>query len=185
MDGLICILQLLHRVRSKVGAVKLIATCMNRNIYYSHARMPGNLPDDLELPPPHFTCAVFLHSVDWDKARLANLLERLIEGGCVYFAFHGNRCEEAHDLADEVALQNEAYNLDENPDSVIMTTWHENESINDVLSDFLQSAWPAADYDSTFSSCVILSFGTAEDDTNIQALLANPETIIENSALEE
>ncbi len=60
---------------------------------------------------------------------MRELLEDLIRRGVVYFAFYGPRCEEAHDLADAVRDER----LISTDKKVVMTTWHDGESLVDYL----------------------------------------------------
>lgn len=131
---------------------------------------------DFKLPEPYFVCTFFFHNTNWDKDDLAKILGRLIKGGCVYFIFHGIRCEEAHDIADAVILELQSSQVtDEN---VKMTTWHEKESLEDVVFFTLSAALPAEDYEDSFSSYLIFSFGSSEENTRVRDLLNDIDGVI-------
>src|ERR1700687_2885770 len=78
---------------------------------------------------PHVTCGFFLFESTWNRDDLRALIASMIGHGCVSMMFHGARCEEAHDLADDVFVDD---GYDENfggREDTLMTTWAENESI--------------------------------------------------------
>ncbi|WP_350334319.1 DUF7684 family protein [Coralliovum pocilloporae] len=61
-----------------------------------------------------------------------SLCRQLINSGCKYFMAWGTECETWHDSMDTAVL--EKSNYDEVPaDEMVITTWHDGESIVDVL----------------------------------------------------
>jgi hypothetical protein len=55
----------------------------------------------------------------------------------------GNNCERIHDIFDECEVQLE---IDNGREYQVMTTWHENESLDDALSFFLNKTVPNEEY---------------------------------------
>ncbi|MBI4528351.1 MAG: hypothetical protein HY695_31540 [Deltaproteobacteria bacterium] len=156
----------------------LITRYKNKDIYYfagSLAQLSSGIED---LPAPHFVCGFLLHQTDWSKAELEETVRHLLDRGCVYFLFHGNRCQEAHDVADETyyktisAQQMTSHN-------VVLTTWHDDESEEAFIFNVLCVAWPAHDYEDTFSSCVLISIGTPAENNRVKRLLSNLETTLQ------
>ena len=78
----------------------------------------------------------------WSEAWLTNVIRDLIENGAAYLAFHGSRCEVAHDIADRVR----DIVMPDESDDVVMTTWHEDESLVDYLWLLAFAAFPTAGF---------------------------------------
>jgi hypothetical protein len=87
-------------------------------------------------------CGIVLNDPLWSASWMRELIKIMIQHGAVYFAFHGNRCEEAHDLADSVRDEL----LISSDDKIIMTTWHDNESLLDYLGFLKFNAVPSEGY---------------------------------------
>ena len=87
-------------------------------------------------------CGVILTDARWSALWMRELLESLILQGVAYFAFHGHRCKEAHDLADRV--RDEV--MMSTDDKIIMTTWHDRESLVDYLWFVANTAAPSEGY---------------------------------------
>lgn len=155
--------------------MELVTKYNNRDIYYFSGRLYQTWSEELKLPEPYFICTLFLHQSNWSEEELKKSIRRLIKGGCVYFLFHGNRCAEAHDCADQTYNETTPNIGDEN---VIITTWHENESERDVIFAALCNAWPAKDYEEKFSSYVFISLGTPGQNKRVRGLLSNPDATV-------
>ena len=90
-------------------------------------------------------CGAVLADADWQETLFCDLIDDLIRHGVVYFAFYGPRCEEAHDLAD--AVRDEL--LISTDERVVMTTWHDRESLVDYLWFVGFAAMPSEGYSET------------------------------------
>lgn len=153
--------------------MKVVANYNSKKVYLYTA---GNLrisSDDFKLLKPYFVCTFFFHDTNWNEDNLAKILNRLIKCGCVYFIFHGNRCEDAHDLAD--AVIGKLQSSQETDRDVIMTSWHEKELIEDVIFYTFSTALPAED---SFDSYLIFSFGSSEENTHVRDLLNDIDGVI-------
>jgi hypothetical protein len=133
---------------------------------------------DIETLHPHFVCAIFLFQQKWLEEDLKRLIERLISHGAAYFAFHGNRCERAHDIADEVQSRLMP-GSEMTYDNVIGTTWYSDEQEDEVIFSAFCASVPADEYLETFSSYVIISMGTKLENDRIRELLNNLEFTID------
>lgn len=80
--------------------------------------MTGEAVSKASLPLAPFLCGVRLSDPVWSEAWLTSVIRDLIESGAVYLAFHGSRCEEAHDIADRVR----DIVMPDESDDVVMTT---------------------------------------------------------------
>lgn len=100
----------------------------------------------------------------------------LLEQGCEYACCWGDDCSRLHDIFDEVAVQREI----EGPpidtiDDVVMTTWHENDSLDEALWFAINCAF-LAHHDLTAVVCIAAPrYATA-----IRARLEDPDQLNED-----
>ena len=119
---------------------------------------------------PHF--AVFLA---WDAttvateeiSRLATLLHNR---GLAYLCTFGPDCERVHDIFDEVELELEGARPSE---SVIMTTWHDDESLEDALWFFVNNSFPDAAYEDTCHTGIAVTIGNRQWAIQVADYLSN------------
>lgn len=130
---------------------------------------------DVELPTPHFLC---LLAADFDSAsdgEITSLAQGLLELGASYFVCWGPGCERAHDLIDDVTLVLEPPVPD---DSVIMTTWHADQPLDEALFFLLCAAWPDPAYEDSTGCIVAISVRSAEYHAQIRTALSNPSEFV-------
>jgi hypothetical protein len=124
----------------------------------------ASLPDSISLPTSHFVCLVAANSTSVDAAVLKELSRKLLRAGCVYFCAWGPDCERLHDIFDEECFE---------VDPVIMTTWHEEDSLDEALWFFVSCAYPDDGYQDTTKSALAISIGTPAWDEQIRSRLAD------------
>jgi hypothetical protein len=71
---------------------------------------------------------IILHCPIEDRSTLPELVETWITRGISLIAIHGEECESVHDLVDELIVGDGS-----NDGRFIVTTWHENEPLEDVI----------------------------------------------------
>ncbi|MBM0107825.1 hypothetical protein JM946_24080 [Steroidobacter sp. S1-65] len=92
-------------------------------------------PDEFASPFPGalFPCLIWYHGSRFGAEERSALARALLEGGCRYAVCGGVRCKDWHDAVDSEFVKNHMDDPDEALDEVhVMTTWHENESADDV-----------------------------------------------------
>ena len=91
----------------------------------------------------------------------SQLAQRLVDAGCVYFCAWGPGCERAHDIFDEQrdVIFDEPL-ADDAP--VIMTTWHQDDSLDEALWYFLRTTWPHDAYIDTCRSALALTIANQD-----------------------
>lgn len=127
------------------------------------------------LPTPHFLCllaADFRAASDGEITRLA---KGLLDSGASYFVCWGPGCERAHDLIDDLTLLLDPPVPD---DSVIMTTWHEDQPLNEALFFVLCSAWPDPAYEPSTGCTLGVSVGSPEFASEIRHAFADPDDFV-------
>jgi hypothetical protein len=104
--------------------------------------------------------------------------DELIKSGLVYLCTWGNDCERIHDIVDEeiVSLEIEQ-TRNVNDDNVIMTTWHNKESLKDALWFFLKNTMPTEKYYNECKSALVLIIGNSIEINNIKLYLENQDLL--------
>lgn len=92
---------------------------------------PTSSPQNLEVKSPFAAVVVIDTKVRPEWRHMVS--EWLVEKGCLYMLAHGNDCSLWDDSVDWVLL--EAWDFKDIPeDKFIMTTWHEDDSLEEVFS---------------------------------------------------
>jgi hypothetical protein len=128
----------------------------------------ASLPDFISLPTRHFAALLAADATGVDAAVLADFARRLLRAGCVYFCVWGPDCERVHDIFDEECFEVEP---------VIMTTWHEEESLDEALWFFVSCAYPDDGYRNTSRSALVISIGKPGWHEQICRRLADLESL--------
>ncbi len=108
-----------------------------RPIVVLSQRTAPEFPSDLGLPPGPFVCLISWDATEASDSTIRLLSERLLDAGAVYFCCGGADCERVHDGIDEALVDRIS------DESEIVTTWHVDEPLEEVLWFILNSAWPA------------------------------------------
>ena len=144
---------------------------IERELYFLSLPNFDVLSTRLVLPSRHFAAFVAGDAMSVDPTILRRFARLLIESGCVYFCSWGPDCERVHDIFDEVC----------DPDApVIMTTWHDRDSLDGALWFFVSDSHPDAEYDSTCGCGVAISVGDAAWAEHIRERLADIEGLKKN-----
>jgi hypothetical protein len=75
-----------------------------------------------------------------DQAQLRKWMQPLVDRGLIYFCAWGRECKAVHDAVDICDIEREKRS--ENPDFIIMTTWHDDEPLEEALWFFQMLALP-------------------------------------------
>ncbi|HEY3129834.1 MAG TPA: hypothetical protein VGL91_10270 [Acidobacteriota bacterium] len=130
-----------------------------------------DFPEILVLPSPHF--ALFLagdaRKVPADV--ILNLAHSLINQGLAYCCFWGPDCKRMHDLFDHAVFEHEP---DATEYSIVKTTWHEYESLDEALRFFISCTVAAEKYAGTCLSALAVAVGAKEWSAQIEERLADP-----------
>jgi hypothetical protein len=141
---------------------------MKRHLFMLELQTATELPSIIELRSPHFGCFIAWDADGASKDDVASLVTALLKSGGVYFSYWGHDCERVHDITDELHYRHS--------NSVIMTTWHNNETLDNALWFFLNSTWPDDQYEDTFRSSLAISIGSDAWATQIRAALRDPRS---------
>ncbi len=144
-----------------------------RELFLLDLQKPEDLSNDFSMPSAHFACMIAWDSEFATVEQISDLVEPLIKYGGAYFCTWGSGCKRVHDIIDEI----DSYTSNDSgspEDSVIMTTWHDNEPLDEVIEFFLNLTDPHPYYEETLKSSIAISIGSAEWFSIIRNALKNP-----------
>jgi len=118
---------------------------------------PSDLVPSLKLGSKRFVCLLAWDAENVETDEIAAFVGTLLDQGAVYFCCWGQGCERTHDIVDEVVQLKE---IEKGTDSVIMTTWHDNEELTDALEFSLLSAEPDDDFSAGCNAVLAISIGS-------------------------
>jgi len=108
---------------------------------------------------PFFGLFVAVDAQKIESKKIIELAEALVPKGLAYLCAWGPDCERVHDCFDEILSDANPESTDEN---VVMTTWHEDDSFEEALWYFVNSAGPAKDYAGTCKDWIVAVVGDEE-----------------------
>ena len=104
--------------------------------------------------------------------------KKLIKSGLVYLCTWGKECEKIHDIFDEENFIMEInQEIETDNDSVIMTTWHKDESLKEALYFFLMNTSPTEKYYSECKTSLVVIIGNPIEGVNIKTFLENQKLL--------
>ena len=139
-----------------------------RELYFISAPDFESLPDSFQLSGKYFVTLLVVDASVIKTNSIEKLAEKLLTSGCVYFCAWGPDCERVHDIFDEMCLFTEP---------VIMTTWHEKDSLDEALWFFLTTTWPDDVYFDDCKSSVAIVVGNSEWETQVRQKLSNRQML--------
>jgi len=102
-------------------------------------------PPSLSLPATRFRLLVAADMREAEDSAIAQFASAALSAGMVYFCAWGPECERFHDIVDSV-LENDDKGARRyagpRSDDVVMTTWHDDESLEEALDFFAICAVP-------------------------------------------
>lgn len=125
--------------------------------------LPGLVwPPTLVVPSKRFRLLVAADTTSLSTDVLSDFALAALEHGMVYFCSWGSGCERFHDIVDEVVVDN-----DPGPQpfsgltrsDVIMTTWHEAETLETALDFLVSSAVPTEGFEPGSDFRLVISVG--------------------------
>ena len=127
-------------------------------VHYA-ARVPSlaGWPHAIDLASPYFVCLVVADGTTETAADVGEWARRVLAQGLVYACAWGPGCEVVHDVIDwEFLTMPDHANR-----AIVMTTWHEAESLEEAVDFFLVSAVPDEAYRSHCSAWLLIEVGDA------------------------
>jgi hypothetical protein len=135
------------------------------------------VPDDLAIGSRYFLCLLALDARGVGDDQVIRAAERLLRQGAVFVCSWGPDCERVHDLVDQVDA---GLNPNATDDSVVLTTWHSDEPLDEALWFLLNAASPAEDYVKECRAALIITMGSPAWSSAARSALAPPPPDAEN-----
>jgi len=99
---------------------------MNKNVSITTIQKPFDL-SSIEVKAP-FICLLYASQEDVTDDEMMSVANWLVDSGCRYAVCAGLKCSAWHDTIDTADISR-----DPNNKNLIMTTWHENQTSEDVV----------------------------------------------------
>jgi hypothetical protein len=124
----------------------------------------------LELPSRHFIALVACDTSSASVDEMSDAATWLLSQGAVVIATWGPGCERFHDIIDETL----SIEPEEPDDAVILTTWHDSDSLAEAVWFVIETISAASAYESTCSTVVAISVGNSKWQADIEHWPAEP-----------
>lgn len=102
------------------------------------------LPNSLTRKSKYFTLLLAWNAPENAQNDLAELLAPIVRSGLAYFCAWGERCEQVHDAIDDSFIEHELEDGEAYP--FLMTTWHQEESLEEAFWFFRMVAVPTENF---------------------------------------
>lgn len=145
-----------------------------RQIYFLELSGLSDLSASLHLSSRYFTLLLACDARRISSDVIAEAAGSLIGQGLVYICSWGTDCARVESIFDEVIV---GINPDETEKSVIMTTQHDGESLDEALWYLLNVAFAADDYEAECSAEVIAVVDNTEWAAQIRTRLADQKAL--------
>jgi hypothetical protein len=122
----------------------------------------------------YFTLLLAWDAPTEERTKLREIMQPLVDLGLVYFCAWGQGCQAVHDAVDmcDIARENHAAK----PELFIMTTWHDDEPLEDAVWFFKELALPDETHGVPSFDRFAVAVGNPEWADNITRALLEPGT---------
>ncbi len=142
-----------------------------RALYLLTLEKVGDFSAALDIPEAGFICLLAWDAAGVPDELVTRVAKVLLDAGASYVCTWGSDCERVHDLVDQAAFDPDA---DYDVDPVIMTTWHDDEPLEEAIYFALTDANPDDDYADDCTGTVAVSIGNAKHAETIRSALSDP-----------
>jgi hypothetical protein len=121
-------------------------------------------PPALAIPTKRFLLLVVADTSNVSADALSHFAATALERGMVYFCSWGQGCERFHDIVDEIVVDDDLGPRrfsGSKPGDVIMTTWHNDESLEEAL-EFLAVANPTEGFEPDSDFRLVICVGNPD-----------------------
>ena len=135
---------LMERLIANINA-EVLPEFPQQDFHLCPAQNIESLVNDIVPTSEHFGLLLAIEGQSLDSEQVRRVAKVLIQKGLASFCVWGPDCERIHDLFDAAAIE-----LDpEQTKGVIMTTWHDDEPLEEAISYFMNCAIPDEAYQRT------------------------------------
>ncbi|TKB92852.1 MAG: hypothetical protein E8D41_08780 [Nitrospira sp.] len=111
----------------------------NRLLLSIFASSPDDFSSSIAIHGKHCVLFLAMDARPMSVGEISNMANWALDQGAVYVCAWGPDCERVHDIIDEVLVDRDPGETDED---VIMTTWHDDETLEEALWFAVNSAYP-------------------------------------------
>jgi GNAT superfamily N-acetyltransferase len=148
-----------------------------RQLVLVEAGSAAELSDWQKLPSKHCVCLVIWDAPE-DERELKKVVKRLLAAGAVYVCTFGEGCERLEQAVDRLSAV-------PGDDDVIMTGSYPDEPLDEALWFALFCASPAAAYEATTMTTLIVSIGAPQHAHALHRALSDPERFSERYLVQQ
>jgi len=123
------------------------------------------LAEDLRIRSQYFVLALVADTRELPGPGLVDAAQALIRCGASYVCLLGPDCERLHDCFDEADFY---VNGESTTSRLLMTTWHDDESLEEMIWFAINTTVPSPDYFYRTQSVVIATIGSDDWATRAQ-----------------
>ena|ERR1700734_2441365 len=138
-------------------------SALERDIYFLSVSSPDLFSESILIPSQAFSVFLAIDATGLDHTIISSIVLPLLRAGAVYFCCYGPDSERVHDIIDEEIGQSAL----EEEGSVIMTSYHSDETLHDALWFFVTNSFPDDKYLNTCRAGVAISCGNPSWDSQI------------------
>lgn len=146
-----------------------VQTLTGREVFTLAVDSLESLPDAFTSPSPQFAMLLAYDASVIDHKAFDLFTRRLLDKGIALLCTWGPECERVHDWFDQEIVYMEVLEGIERP--CIMTTWHDDEPLEEAIWFLLYAANPVEEYLPTCQASIIVSVGNADWDRQIREYL--------------
>jgi len=128
-------------------------------------------PARLDVQPPHFVLFLACDAAQLDVETISDFAETTMDQGLAYICAWGRDCERLHDIFDECHVMRTLDLPKDQDKGVLMTTWHETDTLEDALEFFFRCAVPNEDFAPVCKAWLAASIGSSERVGKMRSLL--------------
>jgi hypothetical protein len=149
----------------------------DRALFVLSAEDPADLSDmSIVTGSRYFVSLIAWDSRERSAAEIARLARMLLDAGCVYFCCWGPGCERVHDIVDEEYARGGLSVSDDG--STVMTTWHDDESLEESAWYSLNVAFPDDRFFDQCKSVVAVCVGSRRWAAEIARAFEDPRALV-------
>jgi len=137
-----------------------------------------DLPSNLDLPSKHFCLLVVADSRRLTEKAIYQFAVSLLRQGAVYICTWGPGCERVHDLFDQARdeLNPQATGWD-----IIMTSWHNDDTLDEVVWLAINTTWPADYYWDSCQTVLMVIIDNNEWAEKVSRRAEDPKSLNNNT----
>lgn len=122
----------------------------------------------------HFVALLVCDARLYPVTSLSRLARRLLDAGCVYFCCWGPECDRVHDIIDREYASGIS---SDGREATVMTTWHEDESLEEAAWFSLTSAYPDDEFTESCGTVLAVSIGSENWANKLSAAFEDPRAL--------